>query len=265
VLGRAHSDRSPPLNSPRPSRPLPGALPPTNGDASRGATFPPPADDDSAACQTPSEQAPALPEAFLTADGAAAMDSVFIDAPTGVKNSGVMSSADVDWYKAAILKPGARLHPCSGLGRRRRFGDAPVLGSTGGGLPIPSPSTSTAFCNTHTTYPAPHQPRARRCHRHAELLPRLPADPHARQPAGRRRSVEVSARARLRLLSFGGVQLRARRGRGTAATCYVCSPYAWPTQPASTLAPPPGRCGRSWTSQHWCCTATATSRWACRC
>jgi hypothetical protein len=53
-----------------------------------------------------SPQAPALPEAFLTADGASLADIFFLQQPTGLKNPGAMTAGDVDWYKAALLKPG---------------------------------------------------------------------------------------------------------------------------------------------------------------
>ncbi|GBF91592.1 epoxide hydrolase [Raphidocelis subcapitata] len=52
-------------------------------------------------------QAPALPEAMLTADGAAMMDASFVDGPFALQNPGAMTKEDVDWYKAAVLKPGA--------------------------------------------------------------------------------------------------------------------------------------------------------------
>ncbi|KAI8466905.1 MAG: alpha/beta hydrolase fold protein [Monoraphidium minutum] len=52
-------------------------------------------------------QAPWLPEASLTVDGAASMDGLFLRQPAGVVNSGAMTEGDVAWYKDAMLKPGA--------------------------------------------------------------------------------------------------------------------------------------------------------------
>jgi hypothetical protein len=54
----------------------------------------------------PTIKAPLLPEAMLTADSASGMSTFFLEQPVGVCNSGAMIQADVDWYKAAMLKPG---------------------------------------------------------------------------------------------------------------------------------------------------------------
>lgn len=53
-------------------------------------------------------QAPALPEASLVAGGAASMETFFLRQPAGVVNPGAMTRDDVDWYRAAMLKPGAQ-------------------------------------------------------------------------------------------------------------------------------------------------------------
>eukprot|EP00879_Flechtneria_rotunda_P025013 GHRR01026542.1.p1 GENE.GHRR01026542.1~~GHRR01026542.1.p1 ORF type:complete len:202 (+),score=76.54 GHRR01026542.1:862-1467(+) len=53
-------------------------------------------------------QAPGLPEVILTANNAASMQDIFFHGKTsGVKNKAAMSPADVDWFRAAILQPGA--------------------------------------------------------------------------------------------------------------------------------------------------------------
>lgn len=51
-------------------------------------------------------QAPLLPEAFLTSDGAASMETFFSKQPAGLINSGAITQDDIAWYRAAILKPG---------------------------------------------------------------------------------------------------------------------------------------------------------------
>lgn len=34
------------------------------------------------------------------------MDTFFLEGPVGLQNPGAMTKGDLDWYKAALLKPG---------------------------------------------------------------------------------------------------------------------------------------------------------------
>lgn len=71
-------------------------------------------------------QAPYLPERVFTIGNAKMMYKAFVESPMGVRNTGVITDQDVDWYRAAFCQPGAAnatLNYYRGLVRWQLFGD----------------------------------------------------------------------------------------------------------------------------------------------